>query len=183
MYFELAVKLVNSRLNIANIKWVLSPQIKAQVFKMKDHINDIFTFYLAWCGLTVLISHILGFFCFFQCSLPFIHVSHAHEWACTHLHTNTATRGWSVDQWTSSPASLHMLGFILHSLLSQPLLLLSSQRQQERHKGCLCCEPAASLPRVPSSDCQWDTRPDLSTCTDVDELRHCVDFFFFFLSV
>lgn len=88
-----------------------------------------------------------------------------------------------MDQWTSSPASLHVLEFILHSLLSQPLLLLSSQRQQERHKGCLCCEPAASLQQVPSSDCQWDTLPDLSTCTDVVELRHCVDFFFFSLTV
>lgn len=50
----------------------------------------------------------------------------------TCLHTHTATRGWPVDQWTSSPASLHVLGFILHSLLSQRLLLLGSQRQQEK---------------------------------------------------
>ncbi len=50
----------------------------------------------------------------------------------THARTHTHTRGWPVDQWTSSPALLHVLGFILHSLLSQPLLLLSSQRQQEK---------------------------------------------------
>lgn len=53
---------------------------------------------------------------------------------------------------------------------------------RKRHKGCLCCEPSASLTQVLSSNCQRDTWPDLSTCTDVDELRHCLDFFSFAFS-
>lgn len=48
----------------------------------------------------------------------------SHTWMSiyTCLHTHTVTRGWSVAQWTSSPALLHVLSFILHSFLSQPLV-------------------------------------------------------------
>lgn len=53
---------------------------------------------------------------------------------------------------------------------------------REAQRLPLFCEHPASLLWVPSSDCQWDTQPDLSTCTDVDELRHCVDFFSLSLS-
>lgn len=88
------------------------------------------------------------------------------------MNTFAQTRPHVGGQWTSSPALLHVLSFILHALLPQPLLLLSSQRQ--RHKGCLCFEPSASL-EVLSSDRQWDMQPHLSTCTDVEELTHCFD--------
>lgn len=105
-----------------------------------------------------------------------VHVSHAHEWAFTHVYTHThrAARGWPEEQWTSSPALLHVFTLLLHSLPSRPLLLLSSQRQRQQKAQRLPLLQAFSF-----ADCLWDTWPDLSTCADVDESRHCLDFFFF----
>lgn len=68
---------------------------------------------------------------FYWVNIILAHAAHAHEWVFTHVCTDKATRGWPV-LWTSSPASLHVRGSVLHSLPSSPsLLLLSSQRQQE----------------------------------------------------
>lgn len=93
----------------------------------------------------------------------------------THTHTRAVTRGWPVDQWTSSPALLHDRFHPPLPSLPAACCCSAPSGSRKRHKGFLCCEPSASLPQALSSDWQWDTQPDLSTCTDVDELKHCLN--------
>lgn len=95
-------------------------------------------------------------------------------YTCWHTHSHTWVAGGPVDL----IPCLCCMCLVSSSTPFSPSRCCCSapSGSRKRHKGCLCCEPSAPLPRVLSSGCQWDTWPDLSTCTDVEELRHCLDF-------
>lgn len=97
-----------------------------------------------------------------------------------HMFTHTRSRTWVVSGPVDLIPSLAACAQFHPPLLSLPAACCCAapSGSSKRHKGCLCYEPSASLTQVLSSNFQWDTQPDLSTCTDVDELRHCLDRFF-----
>lgn len=104
----------------------------------------------------------------------------SHTWMSIYTCLHTHSRTWVVSGPVDLIPSLAACAQFHPPLLSLPAACCCSapSGSGNRHKGCFCFEPSASLTQALSSNCQWGTQPDLSTCTDVDELRHCLDIFF-----